>query len=176
MTIKESINTAVEAPKAAPVKVTKPISRKTVKSKQTSVGTAEYINKETGEVETFSVISEKDVDFNFQKIWLGHLLESLDVIGNKKIKVLNYLLRIKNTDNIVIGTQRAIAKGAGVSLPVVNETIKALVRIDALKQQQQGVLMLNPDIMFKGGNGKRMNILLRYDKINQIEHDESEGG
>ena len=144
-------------------------TKKTVKSKQITIGKAQYANQETGEIETFDVIEEKDVDFNFQKIWLGHLLESLDIIGNKKIKVLNYLLKTKNNENIVIGTQRAIAEKSGVSLPVVNETIKALKAINAIRSVSSGVLMLNPDIVFKGGNSKRMSILLKYSRVNEIE-------
>lgn len=149
----------------------KKTNRKTVKSKQIIVGKAQYINKVTGELETFDVIEEKDVDFNFQKIWLGHLLEGLDIIGNKKIKVLNYLLKTKNNENIVIGTQRSIAENAGVSVPVVNETIQALREINAIKRISNGVLMLNPEIVFKGGNSKRMNILLKYSKVNEIDNE-----
>jgi len=145
-------------------------SKKTVSTKATKIGKAEYINQKTGEVEQFNVIEEHDQDFNFQKIWLGHLLESLDVLGNAKIKVLNYLLANKNSDNQIIGTQRAIAKGVGVSLPVVNETLKKLKAVDAIKTVQTGVLMLNPEIVFQGKHSKRMNILLKYTKSETIEN------
>ena len=143
----------------------------TTNSKITKIGTTEYINKDTGEIETFNVIEEHDQDFNFEKIWLGHLLESLSVLGNAKIKVLNYLLANKNSDNQIIGTQRVIAKGVGVSLPVVNETIQRLVEANAIKKVSSGVLMLNPEIIFKGKHKKRMNILLKYTKSEIIDND-----
>lgn len=149
-------------------------SKKSTSTKLTKVGKIDYINSETGELETFNVIEERDQDFNFQKIWLAHLLESLDIIGNKKIKVLNYLLKNKDSENRIIATQRAIAKNAEVSLPVVNETIKALIAINAVKQIQQGVLMLNPEIVFQGQHQKRMNILLKYSKIETLEHKDQE--
>ncbi len=152
-------------------KNTKSTGRKSTSTKQTTIGKAEYINKETGEVETFNVISEYDQDFNFQKIWLTHLLDSLDILGGAKVKVLKYLLDKKNGDNQIIGTQRAIAKDVGVSLPIVNQTIGALVNVDALKKVSNGVLMLNPDFIFKGSKSRRMNILLRYNKIETIEHE-----
>jgi 23S rRNA A1618 N6-methylase RlmF len=148
-------------------------SKKTVSSKVTRIGKARYTN-EFGEVETFNVIEEHDQDFNFQKIWLGHLLESLDVLGNAKIKVLNYLLANKNSDNQIIGTQRAIAQGVGVSVPVVNETIKKLKEVNAIKQVSSGVLMLNPEIVFQGKHSKRMNILLKYSKTETLEHNKGE--
>lgn len=149
-------------------------SKKTVSSKITRVGKAEYINQKTGEVEQFNVIEEHDQDFNFQKIWLGHLLESLDVLGNAKIKVLNYLLANKNSDNQIIGTQRVIADNVGVSVPVVNETIKKLKEVNAIKQVSNGVLMLNPEIVFQGKHSKRMNILLKYTKAEVIENNTGE--
>lgn len=148
-------------------------TKKTVSTKATRIGKAEYINQKTGEIEQFNVIEEHDQDFNFQKIWLGHLLESLDVLGNAKIKVLNYLLANKNSDNQIIGTQRAIAKGVGVSLPVVNETLKKLKEVNAVKQVQTGVLMLNPEIVFQGKHSKRMNILLKYTKSETLDHNEN---
>lgn len=139
--------------------------------KLTTIGKADYINSNTGEVETFNVIEEKDQDFNFEKIWLGHLLTSLDIIGNKKMLVLNWLLANKDSENKIIGTQRVIAEKAKVSLPVVNETIKALVNANAIKKMQTGVFMLNPELVFKGRHSKRMNILLRYTEIETIDQE-----
>lgn len=145
--------------------------KKTTSKKITKVGTAEYLNQATGEIEQFNIIEEHDQDFNFEKIWLGHLLQSLDVLGNAKIKVLNYLLANKNSDNQIIATQRVLAERVGVSLPVVNETIKKLVDSNAISKVSSGVLMLNPEIVFRGNHKKRMNVLLRYNKINTFENE-----
>ena len=142
----------------------------TTTKKQVVVGRQEYINNKTGEVEEFNVINSYDTDFNFEKIWLSHILESLEVIGNQKIKVLNWLLANKNSSNMIIATQRAIATKSGVSYPVVNQTIKALIDTKAISSEQTGVYMLNPDFMFKGHNKKRMNLLLRFNEINEIDH------
>lgn len=141
----------------------------TTTKKQVVVGRQEYINNKTGEVEEFNVINSYDTDFNFEKIWLSHILESLEVIGNQKIKVLNWLLANKNSSNMIIATQRAIATKSGVSYPVVNKTIKALIATKALSSEQTGVYMLNPDFMFKGGNTKRMNLLLKFNEISEFE-------
>jgi hypothetical protein len=140
-------------------------SKKTTKTKQLVVGKQQYINSETGLVEDFNVIKTEDTDFNFQKIWLAHLLEALDIVGNRKIKVLNWMLENKNSENQILGTQREIAQSVSVSVPVVNETIKMLMSVKALKKVRNGVYVLNPDIMFKGYNQKRMNLLLQYEKI-----------
>lgn len=144
---------------------------KSTSTKQTRIGKAKYTNNRTGEVEEFNVIEEYDQDFNFEKIWLTHLLDSLNVLGGAKIKVLKYLLSNKNSDNQIIGTQRKIAEDVGVSVPVVNQTISSLVKANALKKVSSGVLMLNPEFMFKGKHQKRMSILLRYHQIDTIEHE-----
>jgi len=141
----------------------------TTTKKQVVIGKQEYLNHQTGEVEQFNVINTYDTDFNFEKIWLSHILESLEVIGNQKIKVLNWLLNNKNSDNQIIATQRIISEKSGVSYPVVNQTIKSLMDCKAIKSQQKGVYMLNPDFMFKGHNKKRMNLLLRFNQIEDIE-------
>lgn len=149
-------------------------NRKATSTKITKVGKAKYINELTGELEEFNVIEEADQDFNFDKIWLGHLLNSLDLIGNKKIKVLNWLLKNKDANNQIVGTQRFISEEAGVSLPIVNQTLKTLISVNALKLKQTGVYILNPELMFKGGHSKRMNILLKYTQTNTIEHNPKE--
>lgn len=148
------------------------VTKKSTKSKQVSIGKQEYINQKTGEVETFNVVSEKDVDFNFEKIWLSQLLDAIDVIGNKKMQVMKWLLANKNSENQIIGTQRQISKDCGVSYPIVNETLKSLEQAKAMKKVQSGVYFLNPEFMFKGSNAKRMNILLKYEKVDIIDHED----
>lgn len=146
--------------------------KKTTSKKQVVVGKQQFINKETGEVETFNVVNQYDQDFNFDKLWIGHILESLDIIGNKKIKVLNWLLANKDQKNQVIGTQQHIADKIKVSRVVVNQTIKMLETSNLIKKVQDGVYLLNPEVIFKGGNSNRMNVLLRYTKVGVYDHKE----
>lgn len=125
-------------------------------------GGVKYVNQVTGEVEDFQVIQMEDRDFNFHKLWLGHIVSSLDMIGNEKIKVLTYMMETANADNMIINTQRNIAHEVGVSIPTVNATIKALISSNLIRMVQQGVYILNPDVLFKGGHKNRMNVLLQY--------------
>jgi len=139
------------------------MKNKTTK-KMKVVGSQEYINKETGELEKMQVIKMEDRDFNFEKLWLVHILDALEAVGNQKIKVMNTLLKMKNSDNLIIASQAKIGEVANVSKPVVNETIGLLVDSNFLKMVQKGVYMINPDVMFKGGKNNRMNVLLEYTK------------
>lgn len=129
------------------------------------IGTRTYIDRESGEIVDMSVVSTESTDFNFDKIWLSHILQALDCLGSKKVKVVTWLLENKDSKNHVIGTQRAIAEKVGVSLPIVAKTIKTLTEADVLKMVQSGIYMLNPDVVFKGSKDQRMNILIRYQKL-----------
>jgi hypothetical protein len=137
---------------------------KTTSKKTKIIGKETYVNQRTGEIEEHQVIQMTNTDFNFDKIWLGHILETLDMIGNQKIKVLNYFLDKKDSKNLVIATQRSMAKEINVSTWTINKTIKALKESDFITQVQRGVYRINPDKLFKGGKSSRMNVLLKYEK------------
>ena len=139
--------------------------------KQKIVGTQNYINQETGEIKEMVVV-EKNVeqDFNFHKIWLLDLLGVLDIIGNKKIKVINYLFEILNPrDNSISITYKEVEKHTGVSYPIVVETFKILIETNFLKKIRQSFYMVNPDIIIQGKTNKRMNLLIQYNKNDNKE-------
>lgn len=131
------------------------------------IGTENYINQSTGEINEMQIISVEERDANFHKLWLGHILQSIDLISNQKTKVAFWILENLNSENQLIMTQRAIAKELNVAVRTVNETIKALVESDFLRKQQSGVYQVNPDMLFKGGKNKRMNVLLKYKELSE---------
>lgn len=138
------------------------MSSKRTSKKTKIVGTTTYINKTTGELEEMQVIQIQDNDANFHKIWLAHMLEALDLIGNQKIRVMDYLLSHMNKENMVITTQRKIADELNVSIQTVSLTLSALKEANFLASGQQGVYRLNPNAIFKGYSSQRMSILLQY--------------
>lgn len=135
-------------------------------------GTQEYINKNTGEIIPMEVISIEERDANFEKLWLGNVIQALDMLGSQKVKVLCYLMEKKNKENRIIGTQRKIAEQTGVSLRIVSQTIKALQQADFLQMEQQGVYQINPNCIFKGGKKERFNVLYQYHSIQNLEETE----
>src|SRR5699024_347613 len=60
----------------------------TTRKKVKFLGTKEFIDASTGEKETMQVTNIEERDDNFHKIWLGHMLERLDLIGIQKIRVV----------------------------------------------------------------------------------------
>src|SRR5699024_11307323 len=75
---------------------------------------------------------------NFHKIWLGHMLESLDMIGNQKIRVAMFIMENINKENELIMTYRVIAEKTNTSLQTVSETMKALQESNLLSKIRNG--------------------------------------
>src|SRR5699024_12628857 len=76
------------------------------------LGTKEFIDASTGEKETMQVTNIEERDANFHKIWLGHMLESLDMIGNQKIRVAMFIMENINKENELIMTYREIGRAS----------------------------------------------------------------
>lgn len=136
------------------------------KAKQTRkkvkfMGTQKFFD-EKGEIHEMQVTDIEERDANFHKIWLGHLLESLDMIGNKKLKVAMFIMNELNKENQFIGTHRYIAEKTNISLPTITETMRVLQESNFLIKVRNGFYRANPDVIFKGGKTDRMNVLLRY--------------
>jgi len=141
------------------------MEKKTTKiKKQYVVGRKKYLDPETGElVDAEVIIKNIEQDNNFWKVWLLDLLNILEIVGNKKMKVIEFILtNIRREDNTISVTMREVAKKTGVSLPIVNETFKILQETNFLKKIRNGFYMINPDLMVKGRTGKRMNLLIQY--------------
>lgn len=135
------------------------------------IGTETYINQQTGEIQEMQVINIEERDANFHKIWLGHIVQALDMLGNKKIKVLNYILQNLTEENLFIMTQRQLAKKLEVSLDTVISAIRILQEAKFLKLIQSGVYRISPDAIFKGGKTNRLNVLYKYN--NELKREEN---
>jgi len=148
------------------------MKKKSVKlKKQKIIGTQKLLNPDTGEVIETVVIEKKvEQDFNFFKVWLLDLLNILEVVGTKKMKVVNYIFENFNTqENLFIGTHDEISKKLNISRPVVSQTFKLLIDSGLLIKRNNGVYMINPNIIVKGSTGKRMNLLVKYNEIKNKE-------
>lgn len=136
--------------------------KRTTNKKVKVIGREQYLNTSTGEVEDFQVVSLQDRDFNFHKLWLAHIINSLDLIGNQKTKLAFWILDNLDKENQLIMTYRQIAKKTGISLDTVSKTMSALISCDFLQKINIGAYRVNPDIIWKGSNSSRMNVLYKY--------------
>lgn len=126
------------------------------------VGTEQYINQRTGEIQEMQVINIQERDFNFHKIWLEHILTSIDLIGNQKTKLAFWIMNNLDKENRLIMTQREIAAKTKMSTKTVTDTLKALMNSNFLQKIHSGAYRINPDVLFKGGKTDRINVLLQY--------------
>ena len=146
----------------------------TTRKKVKVIGTETYIKQATGELKEMQLIDIEERDFNFHKVWLQHILNSIDLIGNQKTKLAFWIIENLNKENQLTMTQRQIAQKSGISLDTVRLTMKALLESNFLIKQNIGVYMVNPDVVFKGGKTDRLNILIQYHDIERETQNESD--
>lgn len=134
------------------------VTRKAVKV----IGTEKYVNTNTGELEEMNVISVEERDFNFHKLWLHNILNTIDLIGNQKIKFAFWIIEHLDCENKLTYTFRQMAEETGISLDTISRTMKALMECDFLRKKHSGCYVVNPDILYKGRRQGRMNVLIKY--------------
>lgn len=126
------------------------------------VGTEEYINTRTGELEQMQVTSIEDRDFNFTKMWMKNFISTLDIVGNQKTRLCFWIIDHVDKENRLIGTYRTVASQSGMSLDTVRITMKLLMDADFMRKAQNGVYVINPNLVFKGTRNARMNVLNQF--------------
>ena len=137
---------------------------KKTSKKQKLIGIQEYLNPNTGEFVPMQVVSVEERDFNFHKVWLQHLVNSLDSISNQKLRLAFWIIDHLNRENQLVMTQRQIADKSGMSLKTVQRTMKALQEGEPafLVRINGGAYMINPSIVWKGSHAARMGIVFDY--------------
>lgn len=133
------------------------------KVKTRIIGTQQYVNVNTGELREMQVIesTEDNKDFNFHKLFMRDFIRAIDIVSNKKTKICYWIIDNINKDNQLLYSYRQISEITGISYSVVAETVKALLDADFLRKHGK-VLIVNPDIIFKGSAIRRANILHTY--------------
>ena len=74
-------------------------------------------------------------------------MKSFELVGNKKAKILAYILENTREDNLFVGTQRTIAERTGIALKTVSTTMKMLLNAEIIKRQQHGVYLVNREVI-----------------------------
>ena len=132
--------------------------------KQKYVGYKTLIDPETGESYPMQVNAIYDRDFNFHKVWLQHLVNSLDGITNQRLRLAFWIIDHLDRENKLTMTQRAIAEKSGISYQTVNRTMRALQEGSPafLVKINSGAYRVNPDVIWKGSYSTRMGICYEY--------------
>lgn len=110
-------------------------------------------------------------DVGFHKVWLTEILDIVNEVGNKKMKVLMWLLANADAQNRIHATWEMISEGTGVGRSTVASLMATLRAVNVLSEVRRSVWRLNPDVIFKGEYGKRMSVLhiYQHEKVTQGE-------
>ena len=132
------------------------------RKKMKIIGKETYINQKTGEINEMQVIDIEERDANFHKIWLKHILTSIDLIGNQKMKLAFWILDNMDSENQLIMSQREMARKNEISTKTVTQTLKILMEANFLQKiNNSGAYRVNPNVLWKGGKSASMNVLFK---------------
>lgn len=118
-----------------------------------------------GEPQEVNVLVKEISRSGFAITYLGELIRLIDTIGNKKMKVVKYILGKMDSENKLVETIREIAEHCEVSTRVVNETLKLLDDVGFIARKT-GCVMLSPKIAHKGNARRERYLLTKFYAMN----------
>ncbi len=129
------------------------------------VGSRDFADVNTGEISTFNVIKQQEQDSNFDKIWVAMIFSAIEEFGSRKMDVLTWLIENRDRgNNTILKTVAEIAEKTEIDRGTITATLKILVK-HKLAKRKPGIIWLSPDVIFRGGHGKRMNVLIQFNSI-----------
>ena len=137
---------------------------------QTLIGTKKrsLTDNETGELILVDQITKRT--YGTKQFWKCYLMDFLTILGimdNKQVDIFIYIVENTNqATNMFIGTYRKIAEDVGASSATIARIMKKLQKNNFIKKVQNGLWLVNPNILMKGNDTKRQ-ILLSYYKADE---------
>lgn len=140
---------------------------------QTLVGQKkrELVDRETGEVIWVDQITKRTYGTkNFWKCYLMDFLTVLGIIDSRQLDIFIYIVENTNqSNNTFIGTYKKISKDTGCSSTTIARIMKKLQENNFIKKLQNGVWLVNPNILMKGNDTKRQILLSYYESDEPID-------
>lgn len=140
---------------------------------QTLVGQKkrELIDRETGEVIWVDQITKRTYGTkNFWKCYLMDFLTVLGIIDSRQLDIFIYIVENTNqSTNMFVGTYKKISKDTGCSSTTIARIMKKLQENNFIKKVQNGVWLVNPNILMKGNDTKRQILLSYYESEEPID-------
>ena len=107
---------------------------------------------------------------NFWKCYLMDFLTVLGIIDNRQLDVFIYIVENTNaSNNTFIGTYKRISEDTKCSSTTIARIMKKLQENNFIKKVQNGVWLVNPNILMKGNDTKRQILLSYYQSENPAE-------
>lgn len=130
------------------------------------------VNPDTGEVVGEVITADSVIKeiprVGFEITYLSTIIGMIDSIGNKKMQVVKYLLKQRDSNNKISETIREIAAGSKCSIQTVNETLKILEQCGVIARKT-GTVMLSPKLLHKGNAARERYLMLKFAEIKSAE-------
>lgn len=131
----------------------------------------ELLDTETGEIIWVDQITKRTYGTkNFWKCYLMDFLTVLGIIDSRQLDIFIYIVENTNaSNNMFIGTYKKISKDTGCSSTTIARIMKKLQENNFVKKVQNGVWLVNPNILMKGNDNKRQILLSYYESEEPVE-------
>ncbi len=139
---------------------------------QTLIGSKKrsLTDNETGEIILVDQVTKRV--YGTRQFWKCYLMDFLTVLGiidNKQVDIFIYIVENTNqSTNLFIGTYKKIAEDVGASSATISKIMKKLQTNNFIKRVQNGVWLVNPNILMKGNDSKRQILLSYYESEEPI--------
>lgn len=88
----------------------------------------------------------------------------IDLIGGKKGKLVNHLLKKKDMNNCLHSTNSDLSKKLGLSLHTVIDTM-TMLESNGLLARREKVIMINPSLLHRGNTRREQILLKEFNKM-----------
>lgn len=124
-----------------------------------------WINQTTGEVIEATEITKKVGRNGFMITYLSTIIELLDTMGTKRMKVVKYILQnMDKSNNMLLITSRELSEKTETSLKTVTDALKIL-ETHKIIARKVGVIMISPNLIHKGSENKERALLTRFEEL-----------
>ena len=143
------------------------------KDTQTLIGHKQRILKDTDTGEEIIVDQITKRVYGTRQFWKVYLMDFLMVLGiidSKQVDIFIYV--VENTDrntNMFIGTYKKIADDLNVSQTTIARIFTKLKEKNFIRKMQNGVWLVNPNILMRGDDTKRQILLSYYENDEPID-------
>jgi hypothetical protein len=125
------------------------------------------INLDTGEIEPIQVYETKGAE-RWEKVYARTLVDMLNITSESKTRIVAYLIKHKDYNNVIMAPVRKIAEETGCSPDTVQRTLKLLEDNKFIRRLQRGVIMFSPHVMRSGRTDQGMAIVRRWHEEDSI--------
>lgn len=147
--------------------MSKDMSMEYIADTQTLIGSRkrELVDMTTGEQIFVDQITKRVYGTkNFWKCYLMDFLSVLGIFDSKQVDVFIYIVENTNqSNNTFIGTYRKIAQDVHVCEATIAKIMRKLQDNGFVRKVQNGVWLINPNILMKGNDTKRQILLSYYE-------------